>query len=86
MTFWKKSFDDVAKDCLRGRGFGEGQDKPVGLWGGLYDLSDRETLGDYRGSFSDWNSLKNYVGELLSVAPVYVSVACSKHVYVSGSA
>ncbi|MEM1673078.1 MAG: hypothetical protein QXT86_13595 [Archaeoglobaceae archaeon] len=83
--FIEEVFDLVAIGCLKERGY-EG-DKPVGYFAGFIVEEEAEKLGrqNFRGTFDDWESLKNYSGQFISSAPVGLAIACGRHVYVMPS-
>lgn len=83
--FLEETFTKGAINCLRTMGV-EG-DKPVGHWEGLVPPEDIGKLGreNFRGTFDDWESLKNYGSQLMAVAPVGFVVACGRHAYVMPS-
>lgn len=83
--FLEETFTTGAINCLRGIGV-EG-DKPLGYWAGLIPPEDVDKLGreNFRGTFDDWLSLKNYGSQFLAVAPTGFAIVCGRHAYVMPS-
>lgn len=81
-SFFEETLEAVARQCLRNEvGMIEGGDKPVGWFGGLMDEYEG-SRSDYRGTFEDWDSLKNYGGMFIASVPTGLAIVCGKHVYV----
>lgn len=78
--FMEETFQNVARECLKDRFGLEGGDKPLGWWGGLSEYHGKPS--DYRGTFQDWESLKNYTGMFIGTVPAGVVIVCGQHVYV----
>lgn len=83
--FLEDTFTSGAIKCLRDIGV-EG-DKPVGYWGGLVPPEDIEKLGreNFRGTFDDWESMKNYGSMFIASVPAGFAIGCGRHAYVMPS-